>query len=112
MICEKQLSPWTIFAKHFIVDVWQDSEYASDFEYARVLNIWGLWIFQVCEYARVLNMLLILNIIGSENTTVLNMPGLYRVLNMPEYAWIIPGYAWLCLNVPISEWFLFYIYPL
>ena len=33
---------------------------------------------------------------------VLNMPGLHRVLIMPEYAWIIPGYAWMCLNQ--SQW--------
>ena len=27
--------------------------------------------------------------LGSGYTTVLNMPGLHRVLKMPEYAWII-----------------------
>ena len=43
-------------------------------------------------------------------TTVLYMPELHRVLDMPKYAWIIPGYVWMCLNLP--EWLLFYIYPL
>ena len=49
------------FRKMLIVDVWQGSEYASDFEYASVLNIQGLWINQGYEYIRVLNMLLVLN---------------------------------------------------
>ena len=39
---------------------------------------------------------------GSGYTTVLNMPGLHRVLNMPEYTWIIPGNAWFYLNLPKS----------
>ena len=52
------------FRKMLIVDVWQSSEYASDFEYASVLNIQGLWINQGYEYARVLNMLLVLNMSG------------------------------------------------
>ena len=43
-------------------------------------------------------------------TTVLYMPELHRVLNVPKYAWIIPGYVWMCLN--LSEWILFYIYLL
>ena len=30
-----------MFAKCFIVDAWQDSEYASDFEYTSVLHIPG-----------------------------------------------------------------------
>ena len=41
---------------------------------------------------------------GSGYTTVLNMPELRKALNIPEYAWIIPGYAWLCLNVSKSVW--------
>ena len=32
------------------------------------------------------------------------MPELHRVLNIPEYACIIPGYAWLCLDVSKSVW--------
>ena len=37
----------TIFAKRLdvcVVDVWQDSEYVSDFEYTSVLKIMGFWI--------------------------------------------------------------------
>ena len=83
-----------------IVDVWQGSEYASDFEYASALNIPGLWICQGSEYASDSEYVRVLD-------TVLNMPGLHGVLNMPEYAWIIPGYAWLCLNVPKSVWMVF-----
>ena len=57
-----------------------------------VLNIPGLWL---CFWFW---------------TTVVNMAGLYKVLNMPEYAWIIPGYAWLCLNVPKSLWMAFVLH--
>ena len=47
---------------------------------------------------------------------VLNMRGLHRVLNLPEYAWIISKHAWICLNMPkyvlislnLPEWLLFY----
>ena len=35
----------------FIVDVWQGSVYASDFEYASVLNTPELWICRGSEYA-------------------------------------------------------------
>ena len=59
---------------------WHCSEYASDFECVSVLNIPRFWIcfwFWICQ--------------SSGYTTFLNMPELYRVLNMPEY-------AWLCLN--------------
>ena len=38
-------------------------------------------------------MLLGLNCQGSGYTTALNMEGLHRVLNMSDYALIIPGYA-------------------
>ena len=89
-------------------------EYASDFEYASVLNIPVFWIYQGCEYAGVLNMLLVLNMSGfSGYTTVLNLFGLTLG---SEYTWIclnnfwMPDYAWMCLN--LSEWLLFYIYPL
>ena len=30
-----------------------------------------------------------------------------RVLNMPEYVWIIPGHTWLCVNVPKFVWKVF-----
>ena len=54
----KELQPLTIFAKRFIVDVWQDSEYALD------LNMPAFWIYQGSEYARVVNMLLVLKMSG------------------------------------------------
>ena len=40
------------------------------------------------------------------------MSGLPRVLNMLEYAWIIPGYDWLYLNVPKSVWIAFVLHLL
>ena len=43
----------------------------------RVLNVKGFWTCESC-----------------------NMLGLHRDLNMPEYVWIVPEYAWLCLNMP------------
>ena len=33
-----------------------------------------------------------------------------RILNMPQYVWIIPEYAWLCLSVPKSVWMAFVLY--
>ena len=44
----------------------------------------GFWRYQGCEYARVTQ--------GS------------------EYAWTITGYAWLCLNMPISVWMAFVLH--
>ena len=38
------------------------------------------------------------------------MPRLHRILNMPEYTWKIPGYAWLCLNIPKTVWMVFTLY--
>ena len=35
---------------------------------------------------------------------VLNMPGLHRVLNMPEYARMISKYAWTCPDMPKYAW--------
>ena len=87
----KQLQSLTIFAKRFIVDVWQHSEFDSDFEYVSVLNIRGFWIYQACHNARFLG-------------RPLNMSELHRVLNMPQClndSWIcviMPECAWICLN--------------
>ena len=56
-------------------------------EFTKVMNITRFWIcfwLWTCQ--------------SSGYTTALNMPGLHRVLNIPEYVWIIPGYAWMCLN--------------
>ena len=55
----------------------QNSKYASGSEYATC-----------SEYAS-----------GSQYPRVLNMPGLHKVMNSPEYAQIIPIYAWKCLNM-------------
>ena len=41
---------------------------------------------------------------------VLNMSGKHRVLNMPEYAWIIPGYVWFYLNMPKFVWIAFVLH--
>ena len=87
----------------------------------------GFWIcfeFWICQH--------------SENTGVLNMPGLFvyrailnmllilsmwgfwiyhsfkyvRVTQVCEYVWIISGYVWLCLNVPKSVWMAFVLHLL
>ena len=93
------------FCKTLIEDVWQGSEQASDFEYASVLNILGLWINQGSEYTS-----------GAEYVRVLDIARLtcqgYRVLNMPEYVWIIHEYAWLCLNMAKSSWINFVLHLL
>ena len=86
--------------------IYQGSVYVFDFKYARVLNIAGFCIcpwFWICQ--------------GSEYTSVLNMLILPRVLNMSEFARMIPEYAWLdlnmskyagiCVNMPKSTWIAF-----
>ena len=95
--------------------IYQDSEYSTGSEYVRTQNISGFWIYfwiWVCQVG--------------EYTWFLSMPGLHRVLNIPKYVWIIPEYAWLCLNMSEYTWicpnmleflnlpesFLFYISPL
>ena len=41
---------------------------------------------------------------SSKCAMVLNIACLHRVLNMSEYAWIIPRYGWLCLNMLRYAW--------
>ena len=69
----------------------------------------GFWIYQASEYARVLIMLLVLNTSRQSYgyNIALNIPGLHRGF---EYAWMIPAYAWLCLNVPKSAWMAFVLH--
>ena len=76
-----------IFAKNSILNLWESAEYVLRFKYVRVLNIrkslviWpsseyaleGFWIFQDSEY-----------------TKFLRLQVLQKVLNMPEYGWIMP----------------------
>ena len=65
-------------------------------EYTRIVNVPGFWIclwFGICQ--------------GSRFATVLIIPELHRALNMPQYPWMVPGYDWLCLNVPNSFWMAF-----
>ena len=86
-----------IFRKCFIVDVWR----------RRCLNKPWVWICQSSEYTRVLNMFLSLYMswfwidYGSKYA---------RVTQGFEYAWIIPGYAWLCPNVTKSVWMAFVLH--
>ena len=94
----------------------KDSEYVSGSECASLLDIPGIWVylgFWICqgfEYGS-----------GSKYEKVLNVLGLDRLLNKPEYGWIILKYVWIylnireyagvCVNMPIW-WLLFYISPL
>ena len=69
------------------------------YEYALVLNMPEFWIYQCSD-----------------------LSGLHRVLNMPEYAEIIPEYAWFslnmseyarkCVNLPESVWKVFVFHAL
>ena len=61
MICENNYSREN--NQRFIVDVGQGSEYVSDFEYATVLKIAGLWICRGSKYGS-----------GSEYVRVLDLP--------------------------------------
>ena len=92
------------FSKHFIVDVWQESEYASGSEYPkgsgyasgseypRVLNSPIFWICLFSEFARIFDIpefwicLWYWICHNSEYTRVPNMRG---VTQGSEYAWII-----------------------
>ena len=47
---------------------------------------------------------------GSNSNSFMKYAKLHRVLIMTEYAWIILGYAWLCLNVPKYVWMVFVIH--
>ena len=80
--------PLTVFPKRFIVDVWISLVFwiIHSFHYISTRICFWFWICQVSGYV-----------------TALNMPSLHRVLNTLDY-------AWMCLN--LSEWLLFYIYPL
>ena len=74
--------------------IYQGSEYASGFEYARILNASEFWICQGYTGLRI----------------CLNNSWLY--LNMPHYVGIclsMPEYAWVCLN--LHERLLLYISP-
>ena len=73
--------------------IYQGSEYGSSSRYIRGLHIPGFWIwlwFWICQ--------------SSEYARVLNIPGLRKLLNVPEYPWIISEYAWLSLNMPEGAW--------
>ena len=49
-----------------------------------ILNKLGFWLFHGCKYV--------------------------RVTQGFEHAWIIPGYAWLCLNVLNPVWMVFVLH--
>ena len=66
------------------------SEYPLGSEYTRVLNMPRFWIYRGSECARVLNMALVLNMSGF---------GWCQDKKGPEYAWIIPEYPQICLNI-------------
>ena len=67
-------------------------------EYTEAQNKPGFWIRFWCWICQ-----------GSGYTTV-KMSGLHKVLKMPEYVWIIHGYAWLCLNKLKSVWMAFVLH--
>ena len=94
---QKYLWLLTIFGKRFNVDV------DRVLNMPRILNMPTFWIYGGSEHTICQ---------GSGYTTVLNMPGLHRVLKTLEYARIIPGYAWSCLNVPKSVWMAFLLHLL
>ena len=89
IVFKKDYMLLTVFTKCSMNDVWQGWI---------CFGFW-FWIYQDFKYI-----------------WVLNMQGLKRVLNMPEYTWVnsehasiclnMPKYAWMCLNLP--EWLLFY----
>ena len=61
------------------------------FKYVRVLNICKFsWIWQGSEYSSGCDYGRALDIPGFEYARFLRMQALHKVLNMPEYGWIMP----------------------
>ena len=84
----------------FIVDVWPCRYLNKPW----ILNMSEFWIYRGSKYTRVLNMFLILNMLGF---WMYHGSKYDRITQGFEYAWIIPRYAWLCLNVPKFVWVAF-----
>ena len=76
---------------------YQGSEYASGFEYARILNIPEFWIYQgYTEFRICLN-------------------NSWLRLNMPDYVCVclnMPGYSRIYVNIPKSAWMTCFPFPL
>ena len=107
--------PWVLQYSRFLnisrFWIYQGSEYSKVLnipgfwicqrsEYSKVLNMTGFSIYEGSEYARVLKMSGFWIFQGPLCSRVLNIPRLHRLLNVPEYLWITPEYARLCLNIP------------
>ena len=67
------------------------------------------WICQDSGYTKVSNVHESINT-NSNINSFMKYAKLDRVLIMVEYAWIILGYAWLCLNVRKYVWMAFVIH--
>ena len=74
------------------------------FEQTRVLNNPGFWIYQGSEYApgyefaRVLNTRLVVNLPGF--WICQDYTGFWICLNMPDYVWLnMPGCVWICWDM-------------
>ena len=94
------------------VNYFRSSEYAPDFEYASVLNMSGLWIYQSCEYAMVLNIFLILNMSGF---WIYHSFNYVRVTKDSVYTWICRINSWICLIIlecAKTAWIAFVLYLL
>ena len=82
-----------------------------------IVYVWislGFWICQsseytevLTEYTTVLNMFLILNVSG---LWIYHVSKYARVKQGFEYARIILGFAWSCLNVPKYVWMAFVLH--
>ena len=103
LIYKNNYSRWLYLRKRSIVDVWQC------FEYARVLNMSGFWVYHSSESATVLNIsrlricLLFCIYQGSKYARVTEGSGdayACLCLNMSEYARI-------CVNIPLRAWMAF-----
>ena len=112
--CENNYDLWKflveliiIFLKCFIVNVWQVSEYIFGFWISQRSECTCFWMYRSWEYARVLNMFLVQDMSGF---WIYHGFKYSRITQGSEYAWIIPGYACLSLNVTKSFWKNFVLY--
>ena len=93
---------WQVYTMKIIIAV---NYFRKTLHHRCLKSFWiclGFWICQRSEYTGVLNMPVLWICQGSGCTTVLNISGLHGSRNMPEYAWIILGYAWSCFFVKLK----------
>ena len=96
-----QVSKYTKFLHMQVVHkVLNMPEYGWIIPEKKLFWLWQSSAFALSKFHRVLNMPLVLNMPGLRLWQIVNMRGLHRVLNIPEYTWICLNNASKWLNMP------------